>query len=236
MNSRWSKWGVLYMLWGTSHDHLLERSIASLKLYHPDLPIQVHRVQTTSHEESMSHAMLLEKSRMLAISPFENTLFLDADTMVMGRLDFALEKAERYGLACCICECPWAQRYTGLKHENDLIEYNTGVLFFTRLAEPVFYCWEKLARTIDSSIYHVKDGVPSVMHHNDQASFAKAVDMTGYNPFILPFNWNFRAFCQRTFFGPIRIWHDISAPPRELYELNRYYTQPDALMHHYSLD
>ena len=50
---------------------------------------------------------LLQKSQMFQFSPFRETLYLDADTVVLGRLDFAFLKAQEFGLACCICECPW---------------------------------------------------------------------------------------------------------------------------------
>jgi len=44
--------------------------------------------------------------------------------------------AIKHALACCICENPWARRYGGL--QGDLVEYNTGVQFFTRAAKPYF--------------------------------------------------------------------------------------------------
>ncbi|MEJ0070814.1 MAG: hypothetical protein WDO24_21130 [Pseudomonadota bacterium] len=40
---------------------------------------------------------------MFEHSPFETTVYLDADTVVLGRLDYGFEMAERFGLACCHC-------------------------------------------------------------------------------------------------------------------------------------
>ena len=214
--------GVLYMVWGNSHDHLLERSMASLKEFHPSLPVHVHRVDATG-EDVTSAVMLLHKTRMAKISPFKTTLFLDADTVVMGALDYGFEKAEQFGLACAICECPWAQRYTGLRPMEDLIEYNTGVLFFTRQLSSLFYMWERLARTVDSSVRYLDNGIEKVMEYNDQAAFAKAVEMTGTNPYVLPLNWNFRPRWHRCFFGPIRIWHDVVEPTAEIIQITGYY-------------
>jgi hypothetical protein len=54
---------------------------------------------------------LLDKSAMFDISPFGETLYLDCDAQVMDRLDFGFSQAGRFGLACCICECPRARRY-----------------------------------------------------------------------------------------------------------------------------
>lgn len=222
--------GVLYMVWGASHDHLLERSITSLKRQHPHLPVHVHRV-TSEGEDLTSAIMLRHKTRMFEITPFENTLFLDADTVVLAPLDFGFEKAQSYGLACCICECPWARRYQGLKNRGDIIEYNTGVLFFTKAAQPLMYMWQKLSRTVDSRVSFMRrDGRIDTMQHNDQAAFAAAVEMTAFNPFVLPMNWNFRPRWHRSFFGPIKVWHDPSDPPRELLELNDYHADPDAVV------
>jgi hypothetical protein len=161
--------GVLYIVWGDKADGVLQRSIASLRKWHPELPHEVVRIPVADPYEG-----LLEKSRMLALSPYDETLFLDADTVVLGRLDTGFEKAARFGLACCICECSWARRYTGLRDRADLIEYNTGVLFFTAGAAPVFTRWQQVVRRIDSSVAFVRDGKRSMMPHNDQAAFAEA--------------------------------------------------------------
>ncbi|MFZ4855256.1 MAG: tetratricopeptide repeat protein [Desulfuromonadaceae bacterium] len=228
MGRREDTWGALYMVWGSSHEQLLERSINSLKSYHPDLPIHIHRVEDTNKNRA-SAIMFLVKAAMAKLSPFENTLYLDADTIVMGPLEYGFEKAEQFGLACCICECPWAQRYTGLKHMDGLVEYNTGVLFFTKKAQPALYLWEQLARVVDSSVrYNDKNG-ENVMDYNDQAAFARAIEMTGFNPYVLPINWNLRPRWQKSFFGPLRIWHDVASPPPEIASVNSYYDNEDPI-------
>lgn len=228
--------GVLYMVWGNSHDHLLARSMASLRKFHPTLPIHVHRVDAMG-EEVASTEMLLHKTKMAKISPFKTTLFLDADTTVLGSLDYGFEKARQFGLACCVCECPWARRYNGLKFSGDLIEYNTGVFFFTESAQPLMYMWERLARVVDSSMYfHTSSGQIAIMRHNDQASFARAVEMTGFNPFILPLNWNFRPKWHRSFFGPIKIWHDTSPPIPELVQISLNQSQTETIVSYAILD
>jgi len=156
---------------------------------------------------------------MFDFTPFEQTLYLDADTVVADRLDYGFDQAARHNLACCICECPWARRYGGIVGET--IEYNTGVLFFTRTAKPVFDAWKACAHTIDSSIqYKVGDQVRT-MPVNDQAGFAKAIDDLGYVPFVLPINWNLRPRWNRSFFGPVKIWHDYDPPPPMLMQWNQ---------------
>lgn len=223
--------GVLYMVWGSEIEATLQRSLASVKAIHPELPIEVVRLGADPN----SLQSLLEKAAMFDRSPFAETLFLDADTVVLDRLDFGFEKAQRFGLACCICESPWARRYRGLASAGEMIEYNTGVLFFTAGAKPVFDLWPLLAAEIDSSSLFAKNGKPVVMPANDQASFAAAVNRAGISPFVLPLNWNFRYEFQKSFFGPIKIWHSYWNVPPSLAPLTDYYRKPDSVIQYVEL-
>ena len=214
------KRGVLYMSWGDSPEVIrsLERSIASVKEHHPELPVHVAKVEDNKTTGLDYHSLIL-KSRMFGLTPFEETLYLDVDTVVLGRLDFAFEKAAKFSMACGICECPWARRYGGLS--GDMVEYNTGVLFFTKDAGQVFERWEKHASGIDSSVKFIRDGKVHMMASNDQAGFSQAVDELDFLPFILPYNWNFRPQWHKSFFGPIKIWHDYADVPPILIKWNK---------------
>ena len=206
--------GVIYINWPGDErvNPALERSISSLREHHPDIEIQEHYL--------VHNASLLDKAKMLDLSPFDTTLFLDADTVVLGNLDYGFQKAEQFGLACCICECPWARRYGGLAQYGDLVEYNTGALWFTRGSAEVFDAWKRNI-AVDSSVrFTDKDLNVQTMPMNDQAAFALAVDETGFNPFVLPMNWNFRPIWQKTVFGPVKIWHDYSDVPAWLAKWN----------------
>lgn len=216
--------GVLYIVWGDRAEAALERSLKSLRQHHPELPVKIERIAVTDPIEG-----LLQKARMMALSPFNETLFLDADTIVLGRLDFGFAKAAQYGLACCICECPWARRYQK-SIKGDVVEYNTGVLFFTERAAPVFECWQKLAPAVDSSIVFIGDGQVLRMPHADQCTFALSIEQTGFNPFILPPNWNFRPQFQYSFFGPLKIWHSYDTIPDNFLELMKYYEREDSIV------
>jgi hypothetical protein len=223
--------GVIYMVWGRDDkvERALERSRKSVNAIHPELPVEVIRVDAAEGAKG-----LLEKARMLERSPFRETLFLDADTVVLDRLDFAFHKAEEFGIACCICENPWAKRYnSAIKGET--IEYNTGVLFFTARARPVFQSWVRLAPQLDSSIVHLSaTGQPLVMSHNDQCSFAAAIEKTKFLPFVLPINWNFRPQWHLSFFGPVKVWHDYGEVPHFLVEAAKYYRQPQSIIQYHA--
>jgi hypothetical protein len=215
-----TKRGVLYIVWGTFDDALLKRSMMSVKEHHPELPVHVERLPNGS--------TLLDKARMLDMTPFAETLFLDGDTVVLDRLDFGFDKGVRHGLACAVCECPWARRYGGLN--GDMVEYNTGVLFFTAGARPLFDAWKNHVAAIDSSIVFQYGGQLHRMPMNDQAGFAKAVDETGFPIFVLPHNWNFRPKWHKSWFGPLKIWHDYSPVPEALLKHNREQAKPDSIV------
>jgi hypothetical protein len=214
-----AKRGILYVKWGPN-DPILERSLASVRSIHPELPIHVHVLPDT--------ATLLDKAALFSFTPFEETLFLDVDTVVLDRLDYGFEMAIKHALACCICENPWARRYAGL--QGDLVEYNTGVQFFTRAAKPYYDGWLKHVRALDSSIKFYRDGKLVVMPYNDQAGFSLALNEAEVPPFILPLNWNFRPAWHRSWWGPIKVWHDYNPPPQPIIDFTRQQAKPDAIM------
>src|SRR5690349_19131487 len=108
--------GVLYIVWGQRAEVALQRSIASLEKIHPELSYEVVELPADTDQ----FKGLLEKPRIMADSPFDETPFLDADTVVLDRLDYGFAQAARFGIACCVCECPWARRYRGLSNDDSV--------------------------------------------------------------------------------------------------------------------
>jgi hypothetical protein len=219
--------GILYIVWNRSANSALEatlaRSMASVQRLHPDLPIHIH--------EAPREAGLLYKAGMFDLSPFEETLFLDADTVVLDRLDFGFEAAARHGLACCLCEAPYARRYIHAV-QGDLPEYNTGVLFFDRSqrTRELFTTWANLAPTTDSRLpYTGPGGTTKVMPSNDQCAFALALHQTHFNPYALPQNSNLRPAWQHMVFGPVKVWHDYAPVPPALEHFNKAMQPPRVL-------
>jgi len=223
-----AKRGVLYVVWGNNEriDSALKRSIASVKQHHPELTI---------HVERLAEGGKINKIRACTLAPFEQTLFLDNETVVLGKLDYGFEKAEKFGLACCINECPWARRYTDKDLSGDMIEYNSGVLFFTEKAAPVFDAWKRLFPTLDSSIIHYDHTGPCIMPVADQGSFALAIEQTGLAPFVLPHNWNLRPRWHKSFFGPIKIWHSYKDVPADLVEWNKNQSSANSIIRYSNL-
>jgi hypothetical protein len=213
------KRGILYLVWGEKIDGILNRSVQSVKKYYPEIPIHIVRGNARDG--------LMQKSLMGSLTPFESTLYLDADTIVMGNLDWAFERAEQFGIACTICECPWLRRYG--PEQGDRTEYNTGVIFFSSSARQVFSTWEQIAPTTPSkSVWLTEAGERRGSSCDDQASFAQALLVSQWNPCVLPINWNFRPAAFPRVFLPIKVWHDYCDPPHQLEMLNDAITSGDA--------
>lgn len=221
--------GIVSIYWGDESKLPIERLKSSVKRFHPELPHEIIKVDAPREDASS----LNQKAAMFDLSPFEETLYLDLDTVVMGNLDYGFQKAKKFGIALSICEAPWGRRYPKI-FTGDEVEYNTGVIFFTKAVSYVFDRWKVLASKIDSQIIEIgHKGQVNISPANDQGSFALAIEELEFNPFILPLNWNLRPKWQRSFFGPIKIWHDYSDPPPFLTDLNSYYTNEESIIQYH---
>ena len=219
--------GVLYVVWGDQAKSRLHSSIASLRQFHPDWPVHIQELGA----EFEGHRGLLEKCRMNDFSPFDETLYLDVDTTVLAPLDYGFEQASRFGLALAHCECPWARRYRAIRQRADTVEYNTGVLFWRRdKTQQVFDEWKRVTPLVDTAIEFIQEGKVLRAPYGDQGSFCATVEALGFNPFVLPLNWNFRPQFHTAFFGPLKIWHDYSEPPQAFLDLNKRYENPEVLI------
>ncbi len=223
--------GCLYIVWPGRIDSeaLLQRSLNSLEATNPKLGIHVVRLPAGS--------TLLDKARMGEFAPYDTTLYLDADTVVLGSLGFAFQKAEQHGVAVAICECPWARRFNSCESVGrDMVEYNTGVIAWSRKAKELMNRWKRLSMSVGASMrFHNERQEIATMHNNDQASFALAMEQTMTNPFVLPCNWNYRPKWQKSFWGPIRIWHDEKPPPQALLDVTVEQEMPQAVVRYMTL-
>ncbi len=217
--------GVLYMIWGNNEvvNAARPRAIASLKIVHPEMEYHVARMPDNSD--------LRCKAQMFDLSPFDTTIYLDADTVVLGGLSHAFDKAEQHGLTVSVNPHPWANRYAALHAHGEIIEYDTGVVAFSKrpAVKHLFDAW-KAGHDMNSCSFFMSSTGLAHMLVNDQCAFAHAVHSTGFNPFVLPVNWNLHPKWQKTVFGPIKIWHDYREVPPGVYEWNAAQTAPGAVM------
>lgn len=214
---------------GGGAQKLIERAINSARAVHPDLPIHLHQLAPG--------VQFVEKRELPRLSPFEETLFLDVDALILDRLDFGFEMAARHGLACCIAECPWVRRH-GMGQAAggggvEQVEYHPGVLFFSRKGGAFFDRWAAFERGLPQAL----DGKKPyrMMTPADHVSFSLAIAEEARAPFILPSNWNFHPEHQRTWWGPIKIWREASDPPAAIVNFTKEQAKEEALIQYVSL-
>jgi hypothetical protein len=229
--------GIMFLIrhGGGGAQQLLQRSINSARAVHPDIPVHVHYLARG--------VQVIDKMELFNASPFQETLFLDADTVVLDRLDFGFEMAARHGIACCISECPWARRFASVLPAAspfqpappvaltpEMVEFNPGVLFFSRKGASLFEQWSALDKSIKP--YATPDSRKQyrLMLPADYLTFSLAIAQSAQPPFVLPANWNFHPEFQKTWWGPIKIWHDPAEPPQPVVNFVRDQAQPDALI------
>jgi hypothetical protein len=224
--------GILYLIWRGECDptNVLERSLASVRHWHPELPVHVEQMPDGSN--------LLCKSKMFERSLFDETLFLDADTTVMGRLDYGFAKAEQHGIACCVNANPWQRRYYKIEQHPDAVEYSSGVVFFDKSwhrcvgasTADVFRTWDGMdGLDTTCSYFHAADGVKR-QPYNDQALFSHAMHQQWFNPFVLPLNWNLYPRWQKHWWGEIKVLHGYDDIPASVMRWNAEQSRPDAVI------
>ena len=138
-------------------------------------------------------------------------LFLDTDTRVLGDIGLGFEKAERYGIAMVPAAHYCLDHFWGF-HEvmeeegiepQGQLQYNSGVIFFTRTPEvqEVFAKWGALTK---------KHG-----GRWDQSFLTLAMELLDVRPYALSPNYNYRGMGV-PIVGEVRIWHTPHEPPEGL--------------------
>jgi hypothetical protein len=162
---------------------------------------------------------MLRKSEMGRHLPeeYDNFLFLDPDTWVLGDVSFAFEKASAAGFALVQANAYLLDQFknfsTVMEQEGvqarGLPQHNAGVIFFSRSDRTmaVHQTWQDLCfKWRDSTVAH-KGG--------DQHFLNLALELNGLTPFTLIRNYNYRAN-RDPVLGEVRIWHWGVAPPANL--------------------
>jgi FkbM family methyltransferase len=212
--------GVVFVVWGDFDAGVLRRSVDSLRAHH-EFPICVISDADKPELAQCADQVIIHdrldrelkaKDVIYDLSPFDVTLFLDCDTVILDDLSFAVRMAERHGLAVCIAPTSRLADYPLELPElttPDAVVYNTGVILFRKspkVAE-LFAEWRARNDSLDCRC--------------DQPGFSLAVEKTEFNPYVLPRTWNFRPAnrfgpLNVDGHGPIRIWHSYSPPPSDL--------------------
>lgn len=135
--------GAIYVVTqNESYLRLLNGSVESLKRVMPELEVTVFS-QFPVNCADVDHVVKIEpsddgfydKTRILAESPYEQTLFLDTDTFVLAPVPELFELLNQFDLAVTHEEygnTDWSNRYPHADIPQCYPEFNTGVMVFRR--------------------------------------------------------------------------------------------------------
>ena len=210
--------GALYVAYGEKARAACLRSIETLREYIPEMAVAVVS-DTPLPGIATQHVYQPEadpgartwKTQMYMLSPFDETLFLDADTEVVSSpeagfsllrfVDVVMAQDENHRLA----DCHWrghdvTERSMTLAQvgcDGDLLYYNTGVVFFKRneRAEVLFTAWHR-------------EWQRWKLH--DQLAFARALYTHPVRMATVRESWNTRLRTKARF-----VWHNHHSVRRE---------------------
>lgn len=194
--------GVLYVVRDEEEAQRPARSIKALERFGLDYCVRKAEAPVNG----------LAKLDLLDLSPFDETLFLAPDALVLDDVSLGFEMAGRHGCALSMAPACWARRQwtdepgTPRRVHPEIPEYDLGAVFFVdnTAMRALFETWRSIAGEYGSC---------------EQWGFSQAVYETRFNPYVLPENWNFHA--RPIVCGPIKIWNSCETPPRNIDWWNR---------------
>ncbi len=211
---------------GRKIDFVSEVEFAVRYAMKTNLPISIMTDHVTNFDESKFDKILRVdgtkfknkngfaiKTHVYEMSPYESTLLLDSDALVVDSdLKFGFDMSEAHGLCLCFDiayhlpdykHCLNDLKQLGFKDEY-LLHYNGGVIFFNKTP-------------IMSQFFAI---LKNVVCYNDniipQTALSFLITKQKINPFVLPYTWNYRPHYSHVFpHGPIKIWHSREVLPDE---------------------
>jgi hypothetical protein len=208
--------GILYIASGPSYLAEAVGAARSVREVWPDIPLALvadepppagcfDHVEIVAAERSSR-----DKPRLIGHSPFERTIFLDADTYCCAPFPELFEQLDRFELLAAFDDCRFSTQIDPATGEERFVkvpgipdsfpEPNTGVMAFRRDAA-VAVLFERWLAEYDG----VLNGPLS--DHHDQPSFRAAVYRSGVRFGVLPSEYNFRLGCPGAARTKIKIIH-----------------------------
>lgn len=185
-----SRRGVVYVAWGHDHVEVARRSAESVRQSNPALgtAIWCKRGDDVSGFDQAFYipdGLKRPKVNVLGESPFEETLFLDNDTLVrsdLGSMFDLLRKYEMCGAQVVLWHRPRHQKKIVLDLPETFPEINTGVLLY-RKSPAVLEFFAQWAETFAQSGMGI-----------DQPSFREVLWGSDVSFYVLPQQFNKRVF------------------------------------------
>jgi lipopolysaccharide biosynthesis glycosyltransferase len=200
--------GVIYMATNSNKLYLESALISAIALrkLEPDLPIILmsdYRLDLVSLEEyRISHHFIKPfsditssdlffsrflKTKLTKISPFEETLYLDADVLPLKPIGELWSYLAHHDIGMVLDPCPTVDqcqhidseeiKYTLDRVPRNTVQYNAGVILWRKSAqtEALFDLWEEEWR---------------IFRRHDQLALVRAIDRSGIKIIKLPIEYN----------------------------------------------
>lgn len=192
-----NKFGVLYVATGQTYVDEALASARSLKKHNPQLPVTLISDLPTTSNYIDSFILIkdpqfefIDKVNYFSKTPYENTLFLDTDTVVCDKITEIFEALEHFDLGIAHVPNDFKLNFKpNSKVPSSFIEFNTGVILYKKSEEMnlFFKDWKKnWQQKVNHLRTHGKRG------YGDQAPFREALYSSKLRFFTLPQNYNIR--------------------------------------------
>lgn len=147
--------GIVYIAFGDKHLKELEYSAQTVKKLYPNLPITLftdepHDSDYVDNVELKDMKNVRVKQEYLWQSPYENTLYMDSDTGVVGNILEFFGLMERFDIAAALDHMRKNEKHSIVYKDYGLIpdgfsEYASGVILFkkSQAVENFFLQWQK---------------------------------------------------------------------------------------------
>jgi hypothetical protein len=208
--------GILYIATGPSFLAEAIGSAQSVKAVWPDIPLALI-TDIAPPPGSFDHVEIAEaerssrdKPRLIGRSPFEQTIFLDADTYCCAPLPELFDQLDRFELLAALEDGRFSTKMDPVTGEERFVqvpgipesfpELNTGVMAFRRTPATTAL-FERWIAEYDE----VLNG-PLADYH-DQPSFRAAIYRSDMQFGVLPSEYNFRLGCPGKARTQIKIIH-----------------------------
>ena len=211
-----AKYGVVYLAMGPAYAVLAGLSIKTLKKF-SDIPVTVIVDDSVKfHSESLGADTIkcisnlvsenrTIKSRIYEMSPYENTLFIDCDTIINGDVAGCFHYLEYFDIAIKQRTKAFSRLgkgsltlFNGKHIVSELPHWNSGVIVFKRnkKTKKMFQDWAELQSKLK--------------YNFDQPALAEAIIRSEVRVVSLEETWNFQN-CRAVYEGTEKIIHYSSS-------------------------
>lgn len=188
-----SEFGILYVAVGSGYLKETSDSFRSLRLVHPDIPVVIFtdRPKEFTERDANTQVIFLEdtngtshdKIRGISRSPFNKTIFLDTDTIILRSLDDISIILDKYDLAMAFD--PIRDDYPQPEIPDGFATLNSGVMAYRRceILQKLFSEW--------LAAFHSQEILPG-QTARDQPPLRKLLYKSNVRLLTLPDEYNLR--------------------------------------------